>query len=560
MHELFNRLKAMPVLFFKVLVASLFISLLALSSPLFVIQVLVRYCTNGVDSTLITLTIGVLIAIALEFGFRQIRLSLASGFSIRPDAQLMGGAFATLTSGKTASVEQLPPGLRREIMNSLSTVQQAYSPMNLATVLDAFFAFLYIGALFLLNSIVAIIVLCFLVVMFLFALVTHNLLGKPMQELNQASVRNSALIGSAIQASDSIRSFNAAKFLKNVWGKQQALTNKLRQQVLVQQGFSQSITMSASALMTVAVIAVGATYVVAGEMSVGVLIGANILASRALAPINRFAQLGSIFTKAQQSLEQLARFAKLPREETKGTALKRYKGRLEFKDLAFMYRGSSGPLFESTSLQLANGSVLVISGNNGSGKTTLARLLAGLLEPTRGQIFIDGLDLRQVQPEWWRQQVIYMPQEPTFFDGTIRENLMTINPELDDSKLLKIVERAGLKRFLNESPQGLETLLINGGVNLSLGIRRRLALARALTSGGMLAIFDEPAEGMDAEGGATVFKVMNEIIKSGRTLVVCSHNPNILQGKGFRLDLNIKPVPKLIIPSPVSSNTKRTLQ
>jgi len=560
MRELFNRLKAMPVLFFKVLVASLFISLLALSSPLFVIQVLVRYCTNGVDSTLITLTIGVLIAIALEFGFRQIRLSLARGFSIRPDAQMAGGAFATLASGKTASIEQLSPGLRREIMNSLSTVQQAYSPMNLATVLDAFFAFLYIGALFLLNSTVAVIVLCFLVVMFLFALVTHNLLGKPMQELNQASVRNSALVGSAIQASDSIRSFNAAKFLKEVWGKQQALTNKLRQQVLVQQGFSQSITMSASALMTVAVIAVGATYVVAGEMSVGVLIGANILASRALAPINRFAQLGSIFTKAQQSLEQLARFAKLPREETKGTALKRYKGRLEFKDLAFMYRGSSGPLFESTSLQLANGSVLVVSGNNGSGKTTLARLLAGLLEPTRGQIFIDGLDLRQVQPEWWRQQVIYMPQEPTFFDGTIRENLITIKPELNDSKLLKVVERAGLKRFLDESPQGLETPLINGGVNLSLGIRRRLALSRALTSNGMLAIFDEPAEGMDAEGGATVFKVMNEIIKSGRTLVVCSHNPNILQGKGLRLDLNIKPVPKLIIPSPVSSSIKRTLQ
>jgi len=560
MHELFNRLKSIPVLFAQMLVASLFISILALSSPLFVIQVLVRYCTNGVDSTLITLTTGVLIAIALEFGFRQVRLSLARGFSIVPDAQMAGGAFATLASGKTAAIEQLPPGLRREIMNSLTAVQQAYSPMNISTVLDAFFAFLYIGALFLLNSTLAVIVSFFLVGMFLFALFSHNLLGKPMQELTQASVRNSALIGSAIQASDSVRSFNATRFLKEVWGKQQALTNALRRRVMVLQGYSQSITMSASAIMSVAVIAVGATYVVAGEMSVGVLIGANILASRALAPINRFAQLGGVFTRAQQSLERLAKFAKLPREETKGTALKQYKGRLDLKDLAFMHRRSSGPLFESTSLELDNGSMLVISGDNGSGKTTLARLLVGLLEPTRGQIFVDGLDLRQVQPQWWRRQVIYMPQEPTFFDGTVRENLVTINSELDEPKLLQIIERAGLKRFLDESPEGLETPLINGGVNLALGIRRRLALARALTSGGMLAIFDEPAEGMDAEGGATVFRVMNEIAKSGRTLIVCSHNPNVLQGRGLRLDLNSKPVPKLITPSSVSPGIRRTLQ
>ncbi|MFC1840025.1 ATP-binding cassette domain-containing protein [Thermodesulfobacteriota bacterium] len=560
MRELFRRLKAEPFLFFMVLFASLFISLLALASPLFVIQVLVRYCTNGVDSTLITLTIGVLIAIALEFAFRQVRLSLARGFSARQDALMAGGAFATLTGSKIASIEQLPPGLRREIMNSLATVQHAYSPDNLATVLDACFAFMLIGALFLLNFTIAIIVSCFLIVMFLFAILSHNFIGRPIQDLNNASVRNNSLVGSAIQAADSIRSFNATGFLKQVWGKQQAVTNELRRKVLVQQGISQSITMSTSALMTVAVIAVGATYVVAGEMNVGVLIGANILASRALAPISRFAQLGGTFTKAQQSLEVLERFGKLPREAVKGSALKNYSGRLELKDLAFMYRGSSGPLFESTSLQLPKGSLLVVSGGNGSGKTTMSRLIMGLLEPTRGQIFVDGLDLRQVQPEWWRRQVIYMPQEPTFFDGTIRENLITNNPGLGESEILNIIQKAGLKRFLDESPNGLETMMINGGVNLALGIRRRLALARALTSNGMLAIFDEPAEGMDAEGGATVFKVMNELLGSGRTLIVCSHNPNIFQGKGRNLDLNSKPVPKVSEPSMVRNGTRRTYQ
>ncbi|MFC1495145.1 ATP-binding cassette domain-containing protein [Thermodesulfobacteriota bacterium] len=547
MRELLNRLKAVPGLSFQLLLSSFFISLLALSSPMFVILVLNRYVTHGVDSTLVTLTTGVIIAIVLEFGFRQVRLKFAEGISVRPDAQLAGGAFATLTSAKMGAIERMPPGLRREIMGGLSSVQQAYSPTNISTVMDVLFAFMYIIVLFMLNTTIAVIVTFFLVFMFFFALVAHGMLDKPMQDLNQASVRNNALVGSAMLATDSVRSFNASRFLKEIWGKQQALTNNLRKKITAQQGFSQSVTTSVSAIMTVAVIGVGATIVVAGNMSVGVMIGFNILASRALAPISRFALLGSVFTRAQHSLDLLEKFARLPREETKGSALKHYTGRLEFKDLAFMYQGSSGPLFESTSLEITPGKLLVITGNNGSGKTTIARLIIGLLEPTRGQILVDGLDLRQVMPEWWRKQVVYLPQEPTFFDGTIRENLMTLRPEMDEAVLMKKIERAGLKQFLDESPDGLETMLVNGGVNLALGIRRRLALARALTSNGMLAVFDEPAEGLDGEGAGIVFRVMSDFLRNGRALVVCSHNPNILQGNGIKLDLNKKPVPGLDI-------------
>ncbi len=560
MGELFKRLKAMPVLFFQLLLASLLISVLALASPLFVIQVLVRYCTNGVTATLITLIVGVVIAIALEFGFRMVRLGMARGFSVLPDALLAGGAFAVLVNGKTSAIDQLPPGLRREIMNSLSAVQQAYSPTNITAVLDSCFAFLFVGVLFFLSPLIAIIVTFFLVVVFFYAIFSHKLLGNPMGELNQVSVSNNALVGSAIMASDTIRSFNAANFLKNIWGKQQALTDQLRRKVQDQQGFSQSVTMSAAGLMTVAVIGVGATYVVAGDMNVGVLIGANILASRALAPVSRFAQLSAIFTDAQQALIRLEKFTKLPREEAKGNALKNYRGRLELKDLAFMHRGASGPLFESVSLQLSAGSVLVVSGNNGSGKTTLARLITGLIEPARGQIFVDGLDLRQVQPEWWRRQVIYMPQEPTFFEGSIRDNLMTLNDTLDESKLLEVIERVDLKRYIDESPQGLETPITNGGANLARGIRRRLALARGLVSDGMLAIFDEPAEGMDAGGGALVFKIMNDLIKSGRTLILCSHNPEILKSRGIVINLNAKPVPEVSFPFPENPARQKELQ
>ena len=545
MRELINRLKSSPRLSVELLVASFFISLLALSSPFFVMLVLNRYVMHGVDSTLYTLILGVVIAIAMEFGFRQVRLKLAEGISLAPDIRLAGGAFASLTSARMSAIEKMPPGLRREVMGGLTAVQHAYSPENISTVMDMLFAIMYIIVLFLMDPTIGTIVTGFILVMMVFALISHNLLGGPMQEYNQLAVRNNSLVGSAIMATDAIRSFNASRFLKELWGKQQALANSLRKKLTTRQGLSQSITMAITSLMTVAVISAGAKLVVSGNMSVGVMIGFNILAARALAPISRFAMLGSVFTKAQQSLDLLDKFSNLPRESTRGSALKQYTGRLEVKDLAFWFPGSAGPLFESVSLILSPGQVLLLTGDNGSGKTTLARILLGLLEPTRGQIFADGLDLRQMLPEWWRRQIIYLPQEPVFFDGTIRDNLLTQKPELDDRSLQEIVNRAGLGRFLDASPDGLETMLVNGGMNLAVGIRKRIALVRALVSDGMLVVFDEPVGGLDNEGIVVVSTVMRDLLQSGRSLVVCSHNPNILQANGFRLDLNKKPIPEL---------------
>jgi ATP-binding cassette subfamily C protein LapB len=545
MRELFNRLKASPRLALELLLASFFISLLALSTSMFVILVLNRYVAHGVNSTLYTLTTGVVLAIVMEFAFRQVRLKLAEGISLGPDARLAGGAFASLTSARMSAIEKMPPGMRREVMGGLSAVQHAYSPENISTIMDMVFAFLYIIVLFVMDYRIGAIASGFIMIMFVFAMVSHNLLGGPTQDLNQAAVRSNSMVGSAIMATDAVRSFNAARYLKEMWGRQQALAGRLRRVLTTRQGLFQSISTSIASLMTVAVISVGAMLVVSGKMSVGVMIGFNILAARALAPISRFAQLGSVFAKAQQSLDLLDKFSHLPRESIRGTALRHFSGRLEIKDLAFWFPGSSGPMFESISVNLAPGRVLLITGDNGTGKTTLARILLGLLEPTRGQIFADGLDLRQSLPEWWRRQIIYLPQEPVFFDGTIRENLMTQRPNINKQTLQQVLSRAGLNRFLDQSPEGLETTLANGGMNLAVGIRRRLALARALVSDGMLAVFDEPVGGLDNEGIVVVSNVMRDLLKSGRALVVCSHNPNILQASGFRLDLNKKPIPEL---------------
>ena len=112
-------------------------------------------------------------------------------------------------------------------------------------------------------------------------------------------------------------------------------------------------------------------------------------------------------------------------------------------------------------------------------------------------------------------------------------------------KLNEIVRLADLRRFLDGTPTGIDTVLSDGGRSLPLGIRKRLALARALVGQGRVAIFDEPTEGLDVEGAEAIFQIMNVLAKKGVTLIVVSRDPNIVKGFGMVIDLNSKPVPKI---------------
>ncbi len=562
MKELIRRLLSKPVIAVELIIASTFISVLALASPLFVMQVLNRYVSNGIDATLVTLVSGVLIAILLEFALRQARLRLARGVNVMPDEPAAFTGFNILSRAKMSTLEQVPPEARREIVNGVSALESAYNANNITTVLDVPFSLVFIFVLYLIQPVIALIAISFLVLVFLTGVWSGISLRNKSAELQRISAQGSALLGTVSREGDTVRAFNAGHFLRRAWQNNVRFAQRKRRDLTSAQGIVQTFTQTSNALMSVAVIAVGASLVVLGEMDSGAMIGCNILASRALQPISKFSQLGANFAKAREALQVFKKMAAAPLEADSGSAMAEYKGGLEFRDAAFGFSGGTTPLFESLSLKMEPGSVLVVTGSNGAGKSTLARLIAGLLEPTRGQIFVDGLDLQQIAPEWWRQQIVYLPQEPSLLNATIEENLRINNPQMKPEALNEIVKAAGLRRFLDESPNGFETPIVDNGWRLSEGIRRRIALARALATGGRLAIIDEPTESLDAEGCAAIHAVLGQLVQRGCSVIIMSHDKSIVKGRHMVLDLDEKPVPtvKQVTPTmkPVAAKPVQT--
>ena len=536
---------ARPIISMELLIGSLFINVLALASSLYVMQVLNRYVSQGVDATLVTLTTGALIAIALEFAFRQARASLARGISVGPDEQTAITGFTALTRAKVSAIDQIPAETRKEMVSGTAAIETAYNANNITTVLDVPFSLVYVFVLYLLQPIIAYIVLGFIAAVFLVGLIGGLILQEKTAEMQNASGVGGSLLGTVTREGDSVRSFNAGEFLRAAWQDHIRGIQRLRRDINGRQGFVQTVTQSSTGLLTIAVISVGATLVVLGELDVGAMIAANILSTRALQPISKMSQLGAAFAKASQSLEMFERLKDVPLEPDSGSALREYAGAIEFRDLAFAFSGATSPMFESLTLKLEPGSILVVTGSNGTGKTTFGRLLMGLLDPIRGQILVDGLDLKQVAPEWWRRQVIYQPQEPALFNASIEENLRINNPDIDSTMLNSIIDTCELRKFLDESPQGTETSVSENGWRLSEGIRRRLSLARALTTNGRLAIIDEPTESLDADGCAAVHQILAALVKQGKTIILMSHDGRLVNGPHTVLDLNEKPIPTI---------------
>ena len=538
MKRLLRQLALKPSTTVALLFSSFAANILALVPAIFVILVLNRYVTYGVDATLVTLASAALLSIVFEFVFRRLRYNTAAEIDFDGQKQLNNRIFVRVTRSKLGLLGQIPAGTLRGLFGGVEQLRAAYSPASICSFLDAPFALLFLFALYLISPplcLVTALVISALVLLILLQLKGLSELGR---SINKVSTVKGQLASNAIETPETLRVFDLAGFVQKKSEKVSSALDALQSRLLNRQDLTQTTIKAFTGILTVAVITVGAVLVVDGHLDIGEMIGANILAARALTPVVALCQQTEIWKRADQAKQTIDDFERISFEKMDGSAFENYRGKLEFRDVTFNYLARETPVIEKLSLSLGSGEVLCVTGANGAGKTTLTKLVTGLLEPTEGYISVDGVNLKQLSLEWWRKQIIYLPQEPKFLEGSVRENFQAVNDGISDAQIRELLADVGLDEEIDKSVGGLDQILNTSGSSLSLGVRRRLALARALIHKGKIAILDEPTEGIDAKGASHVYNVMSNLSKEGITLIICSHDNDVLNGAHHVLDLD----------------------
>ena len=531
-------------LFFKILVASFLVNLLALATPIYVIQVLQRYIAYGVISTLITLFFGIIFIVIFEFFFKNIRHRMARQYELG-NIVYTNQILNKLVSIKT-QIYEVSKKFRNDIINHhITNIQSTFSATNIVSIVDVPFTLIFLLALFLIHYQLGLITLFFLGLPF----IVNRLLNERVHKLSQQSVvdnNNSfRLFENVLTRNSTIKYFNILKFINNSWNLIANRTANTKENLETEKNLVSSFSGLIASLLTVFIIGWGATLAVDGQISVGALIGANILAARALMPINRLVLLQDQLSRMEDSYNELNKFSSYASEKSEGREIQDLRGKIVLEDAFFQYPEQKNPIFESLNLNINPGEIAVIVGNNGSGKSTLIKALSGILDFTRGRFFVDEIEVGQLAEKWYRRNLIYSPQEPKFVDGTIRDNLIG-DTKMEQDQFVKILTKTNLINFINSDKNGINKVLDSSDEQLPLGIRKRMALARGMINNGKLVYLDEPTEGLDNEGKKSIHSIIKDFKNEKKSLVIATNDQEIIDMSDILVDLNSKPKPLVV--------------
>lgn len=528
-------------------VSTITINVLALASSFYSIHLLNRYVTIGLTPTLVTLTLGVILAMGFEVFMRKQRQQVLLHIAKETEEHTSQRVFDGLAKARFEPLSLLPLPIKREALTAPAMQQQMASISNLGAIVDLPFAALFLLAATLLYWPLGI----FGVLMSGGALWlgywNERNQRQAADDHAKSSSKSQQLGQFLLSASEAVRCLPLQAPLFRRWSEVSTATLDSRREGMVIQSDLQSRIQLMGQVLTVLVYSVGAMAVVRGDFTTGGLIGANILLSRAFATCSRAAYLSESILRAQRAEDALRQLEALEQETTAGNGVSPAKllGQLELVDAAFSYPQQPVPLFERLDVLLKPGQIMVVAGPNGSGKSSLIKVMLGLLSPKRGLVRADGIELRQLAQEWWRSQIGYAPQEPVFFDGSLRENLL-LDRDVSDDEVLDLVKAMGLDTFLASDPAGLDRQIVGQETGMAVGLRRRFVLIRAVLGGAPVIFLDDPTEGLDQPGQAAVAKLLNLLATQGKTLVVASNEPFILRAADLVVDMGQKPTPKVL--------------
>ncbi len=527
-HWFWHAIRLCLPVYFDVIIASFIISIFALVSPLFTMNVYDRVVPNNATETLWVLGIGTIVVTFFDSILKFIRTYYIELAARKSDRLISARIFAKILNLR---MEEAPRniGAFASCLREYDSIRNFLTSSVLLVVVDLPFTAILLLVVYYLAGQVVLVPIVMMLAIITYALLVRRPLYKSIAANYEDSARKNSLVVETLGGLSDIKQLNSAGIFQGRW---EALVAAIAGKSIVTRIISTSVGNLTGILIqlnTVFTIIVGVYMIRDHQMSMGALIAVMILSSKIIAPVGQLVGLISSWDQTQLSFASLRDVMQKEEENSRQDLISKssYNGDIEFCDVTFTYPGAEHPALKNFSCKFKQGEKVIILGRMGAGKSTLNRLLMGFFKPQQGRILIDGLDLQELSLAQFRNQVNYVAQDFSLFSGTIRENLLMGAPTADDRAILTAIAISGLAPLLQASPRGLDTHILERGQNLSGGQRQSIALARAFVRDGAIALLDEPTNSMDGNSETQVKNTLRQLLRN-KTMLLTTHKHSLL--------------------------------
>jgi len=518
-------------IFLEASIATIVVNILGLATSFFTMNVYDRVIPTSSMSTLWVLSMGVLLGVVFEFIMKQTRASMVDRAFKAIDTELSDVFFRKALSIRMDARPHTVGTFASQI-RQFEVVRSAMTSTALFVAADAPFALIFVGVIWALAGSVAVVPLLLLPLAIALGLSFRPRINRlALTNLVEGNQKNGLLI----EAIDGIESIKAAQGEWKLGARWHQLSETMAENELALRkitALSGNLTQFIQQIAYVGIIAFGALAITEGKLTTGGLIACSIISGRALAPMAQIASMIVQWAQAAAALKGLEAIMALPSDQMPGDRPmipESTTGELAVDRVRFTYHTSVPAVLEVGALRIAPGERVAILGNVGSGKSTLVKVLSGLYRPQGGRVFLGGLDVAQIAPEFVREHVGYLAQDVRLFQGTLRDNITIGLPNPSDEQVLNAARLTGLLASIEAHPKGLNLEIAEGGRGLSGGQRQLVGLTRMLIAQPRVLLLDEPTASMDAALENFVIDRLFQALPIETTIVVVTHKTALLR-------------------------------
>lgn len=512
-----------------VALASIFINLLAIASPLFTMNVYDRVVPNNALETLWVLALGVSLAFLFDFVLRNLRGYFVDVAGRNADVLVASKLMSHLLSIRLDSKPDSTGAIANN-MREFDALREFISSTTLLAIVDLPFLVLFIIIIAVIGGPVAIVPAVAAPIVVLVGFIMQAPSMRYVEAGYKESTQKNALLVETISGLETVKTCRAEGTMLGRWEHivGQGAGSAIRSKALAT--FSMTFTQFMSQIVYCGVVIWGVYRIAEGELTTGGLIACTILVGRAMTPLGAVAAMLTRLQQSRMALKNLDLLMTIPSERSEETAYleqQDLRSSVTLEDVNFKYPGALTNALSHVSINIAHGERVAIVGRMGSGKTTLGKLVTGLYEPQRGSIKVGGMDIRQLGPTQLRAKVGYMAQDNFLFYGSVRDNITLGAPHVSDLAIMRAATIAGVTDFAKNHPAGFNMPVGERGLALSGGQRQAVTIARTLLMDPDILILDEPSSSMDV-GVEAMLKFRLGAALKGKTLVLITHRPSLL--------------------------------